>query len=67
MVHTHSIILWKNPADGSMVLSQRYADAHAEPRVVGSPPRVAKIVGPKGLLVSEQTAMSLFLPYWQTE
>ena len=51
MVHTHSVVLWKNPDDGSTVLSQRYADAHSEPHVVESPPRVAKIVGPKGLLV----------------
>ena len=54
MIHTHSVILWKNPADGSTVLSQRYADAYAEPRVVKSPPRVAKIVEPRGLLVSGQ-------------
>ena len=52
MVHTHSVVLWKNPADGSTILSQRYADAYAEPQVVESPPRVARVVQPKGLLVS---------------
>ena len=51
MVDTHSVLLWKNPADGSTILSQRYADAYAEPHVVESPPRVAWIVEPKGLLV----------------
>jgi hypothetical protein len=52
MIHTHSVVLWKNPANGSTVLSQRYADAYAEPHVVESPPRIARIVEPKGLLVS---------------
>jgi len=52
MVHTHSVVLWKNPADGSTILSQRYADAYVEPQVVKSPPRVARVVQPKGLLVS---------------
>jgi hypothetical protein len=40
MVGSDMVILWPNQ-DGSITLSQRYAAAYSEPRVVQSPPRVA--------------------------
>ncbi|KAF9533399.1 hypothetical protein CPB83DRAFT_845199 [Crepidotus variabilis] len=49
MAGTHSVILWKN-ADGTTTLSQRYADGYSEPKLVDSPPRLAKLVEPKHLL-----------------
>jgi hypothetical protein len=63
MIHTHSVVLWKNPADGSTILSQRYADVYAEPHVVESPPRVARIVDPKGLLVSAHSVLFMSFLY----
>ncbi|QRW16278.1 cytochrome b561 domain-containing protein [Rhizoctonia solani] len=42
MVGSPMVIMWANE-DGTLVLSQREATAHAQPQVVSTPPRVAAI------------------------
>ncbi|KAF8911940.1 hypothetical protein CPB84DRAFT_1760813 [Gymnopilus junonius] len=63
MIHTHSIVLWRN-SDGTTTLSQRYATGYREPRPEDSPSRVATLIEPKTSVVrpAESTTFAFQIP-----
>ncbi|EUC66512.1 nucleoside diphosphate kinase [Rhizoctonia solani AG-3 Rhs1AP] len=61
MVGSPMVIMWAND-DGSLVLSQREATAHAQPQVVSSPPRVATVRSDLSSLTGSAIAFSFSVP-----
>ncbi|CAE6420825.1 hypothetical protein RSOLAG1IB_03757 [Rhizoctonia solani AG-1 IB] len=61
MVGSPMVIMWAND-DGSLVLSQREATAHAQPLVVSNPPRVAAIRSDLSTLTGPAVSFSFSVP-----
>ncbi|KAJ1308935.1 hypothetical protein OPQ81_004618 [Rhizoctonia solani] len=61
MANSPMVIMWANQ-DGSLVLSQREATAHTEPRVVSNPPRVATIRSDLSTLTGSAITFSFSMP-----
>ncbi|KAG8688197.1 hypothetical protein FRC11_005888 [Ceratobasidium sp. 423] len=61
MIGSPMVIMWAND-NGSLVLSQRQATAHAEPQVVSSPPRVATVRSDLSSLTGSAITFSFSMP-----
>ena len=61
MVNSPMVIMWANQ-DGSVVLSQRQATAHAQPQVVANPARVAQLRSDLSSLTGSAIALSFSVP-----